>query len=262
MVKGFTLLEIIVTMVLVSILSIVSANFITSGFEFYVDASTTQKMTADANFVSEKIEKYVKNSVPNSFVISESDTSKLSFVPIVGALGFTYDHNDLTPTTRTLYALVPPSNFLNSKIISNYENYSVAFNTSCGAESCGEQYYDITSISTINDGSIYKIILKTFDATYRPISEFGRLFFVEKNNRFRTICLYNKKIKLISHTVINNFDCSKGDTIADNVNELSFYRVSGAYNQYGEIQIKYVYDLSTLNAEKVIYQRIGVNNAP
>ena len=68
--RGFTLVELIATMVILGIISVMTSKFIVNGFSFYVDATNIQKISTTANFVAEKMEKLIENSVPNSIVIS------------------------------------------------------------------------------------------------------------------------------------------------------------------------------------------------
>ena len=86
------------------------------------------------------------------------------------------------------------------------------------------------------------------------------MYFVGEKNRFVTIKFENSKLVYIEH----DGDESKGikSIFADSLNDINFSRVAGAFNQYGEIQIEYSFPYDSIDASKIIYQRIGVANAP
>ena len=249
--RGFTLVELIATMVILGIISVMTSKFIVNGFSFYVDATNIQKISTTANFVAEKMEKLIENSVPNSIVISETGKS-ITFVPIKGALGYTYiPKNPLSAfdSEPVLYAVTTAFDSSNIK-----EDAYVAFNN----YGSNEEYYKVLNV-TVN-GNVTAVKIDASSKKFTPGSERGRLYFVDGQNRYITVKLENSQLVIIEH----NGDEATGtkNILARDVSDIRFSKVAGAFNQYGEIEIEYRFQYQNIAYEKSIYQRIGVANAP
>ena len=251
--KGFTLIELIVTMVILSTISIMTTKFLVNGFSFYVDATNVQKISVTANFVTGKMDKLIKNAVPNSIVIA-GDGRGITFAPIKWALGYTYipkNSSEAFDSNPTFYAIKP---LYNAEFIK--KNSYVAFNNF----GSNEDYFEVTDVDFDFDGNKAVIKVDAAGKRFVPGSERGRMYFVGEKNRFVTIKFENSKLVYIEH----DGDESKGikSIFADSLNDINFSRVAGAFNQYGEIQIEYSFPYDSIDASKIIYQRIGVANAP
>lgn len=249
--RGFTLVELIATMVILGIISVMTSKFIVNGFSFYVDATNIQKISTTANFVAEKMEKLIENSVPNSIVISETGKS-ITFVPIKGALGYTYiPKNPLSAFDNkpVLYAVTTAFDSSNIK-----KDAYVAFNN----YGSNEEYYKVLNV-TVN-GNVTAVKIDASSKKFTPGSERGRLYFVDGQNRYITVKLENSQLVIIEH----NGDEATGtkNILARDVSDIRFSKVAGAFNQYGEIEIEYRFPYQNIAYEKSIYQRIGVANAP
>ena len=239
--KGFTLIELIVTMVILSTISIMTTKFLVNGFSFYVDATNVQKISVTANFVTGKMDKLIKNAVPNSIVIA-GDGRGITFAPIKWALGYTYipkNSSEAFDSNPTFYAIKP---LYNAEFIK--KNSYVAFNN----YGSNEDYFKVTDVDF--DGNKAVIKVDAAGKRFVPGSERGRMYFVGEYS----------KLVYIEH----DGDESKGikSIFADSLNDINFSRVAGAFNQYGEIQIEYSFPYDSIDASKIIYQRIGVANAP
>ena len=257
--KGFTLIELIVTMVILSTISIMTTKFLVNGFSFYVDATNVQKISVTANFVTGKMDKLIKNAVPNSIVIA-GDGRGITFAPIKWALGYTYipkNSSEAFDSNPTFYAIKP---LYNAEFIK--KNSYVAFNN----YGSNEDYFKVTDVDF--DGNKAVIKVDAAGKRFVPGSERGRMYFVGEKNRFVTIKFENSKLVYIEHdgdeSNEHDGDESKGikSIFADSLNDINFSRVAGAFNQYGEIQIEYSFPYDSIDASKIIYQRIGVANAP
>lgn len=249
--RGFTLVELIATMVILGIISVMTSKFIVNGFSFYVDATNIQKISTTANFVAEKMEKLIENSVPNSIVISETGKS-ITFVPIKGALGYTYiPKNPLSAFDNepVLYAVTTAFDSSNIK-----EDAYVAFNN----YGSNEEYYKVLDVTV--KGNVTAVKIDASSKKFTPGSERGRLYFVDGQNRYITVKLENSQLVIIEH----NGDEATGtkNILARDVSDIRFSKVAGAFNQYGEIEIEYRFPYQNIAYEKSIYQRIGVANAP
>ncbi len=83
-VRGFTLIEMVLTMVVGSILVLGIAGFVELGSKGYSDTVARQRLQTQANFVLEKMAREIRHAVPNSFATTTSSSEQcLTFYPIV-----------------------------------------------------------------------------------------------------------------------------------------------------------------------------------
>lgn len=82
--RGFTLVEMILTILVGSILVLGIAGFVELGSRGYADSVARQRIQTQAQFVLEKMMREIRHAIPNSLAL-ESDTNQqcLSFYPIV-----------------------------------------------------------------------------------------------------------------------------------------------------------------------------------
>ena len=80
--RGFTLMEMIVTIVIGSFIMLGIAGYVQLGMKGYADTIDRQRMQTQAQFVLEKMSREIRHAVPNSFHVptgarSEEHTSEL-----------------------------------------------------------------------------------------------------------------------------------------------------------------------------------------
>lgn len=83
-VRGFTLIEMVVTMVISGIIVLGIAGFVEFGTKGYADSIDRQRLQTQAKFALEKISREIRHAVPNSFDDNKLSgaVSCLSFYPI------------------------------------------------------------------------------------------------------------------------------------------------------------------------------------
>ena len=91
-IRGFTLMEMIITIVIGSVIMLGIASYVRLGFKGYSDTIDRQRLQTQAQFVIEKMSREIRHAVPNSFLIKDDEKNCLTFVPIEYS-GF-YSHVD------------------------------------------------------------------------------------------------------------------------------------------------------------------------
>ncbi|PWI32012.1 prepilin-type cleavage/methylation domain-containing protein [Vibrio albus] len=79
--KGFTLVEMVMTIVIIGIVALGMSGFIELGTKGYVDSVDRQRLQNQARFVIEKLTREFRHAVPNSFALSDNNHC-ISFYPI------------------------------------------------------------------------------------------------------------------------------------------------------------------------------------
>ncbi len=80
--RGFTLMEMVMTIVIGSIITLGITSFIRIGMTGYADTIQRQRLQSQAQFVIEKMSREIRHAVPNSFHVPDVESNCLAFVPI------------------------------------------------------------------------------------------------------------------------------------------------------------------------------------
>ncbi|GAA6134682.1 type II secretion system protein [Oceaniserpentilla sp. 4NH20-0058] len=81
---GFTLIELIITMVIISVLAVGSVEFVSLTAISFVGTLERTNHSAIASIINEKLTRQIRNALPNSVRIN-SDSSCVEFIPILSA---------------------------------------------------------------------------------------------------------------------------------------------------------------------------------
>jgi MSHA biogenesis protein MshO len=95
--NGFTLIEMVVSIIILGVISLGLINFGLIGGSIYSDTRNRDQMLSEARFVLERVQRDVRNSVPMSL---RTDSSCTEFVPIIYA--GKYNPGKLTIPTHDL----------------------------------------------------------------------------------------------------------------------------------------------------------------
>ncbi|MZI92726.1 prepilin-type N-terminal cleavage/methylation domain-containing protein [Vibrio sp. CAIM 722] len=106
--RGFTLIEMIMTIIIGSILVLGIAGFLELGAKGYTDTVARQRIQTQAQFVLEKIAREIRHAVPNSIAVTDNSNGQcVSFYPIKYA-GF-YGINEQSQTLQFIVGDAPSS---------------------------------------------------------------------------------------------------------------------------------------------------------
>lgn len=80
-IRGFTLIELIITIVVVGIIALAASNTLQLGFQSYNDSIDRQDNQMQAKFVIEKLSRELRHAVPNSVEVLENGNC-VNFIPV------------------------------------------------------------------------------------------------------------------------------------------------------------------------------------
>ena len=107
---GFTLIEMIMAIVVLGIIGIGTANFITLGTEVYVDAVGRDQVVSQTRYAMERITRDIREALPNSVrVATDGTVNCIEFVPIEASS--TYVNVPVLPeaSANTVVVVQPPA---------------------------------------------------------------------------------------------------------------------------------------------------------
>ena len=101
---GFTLIELVITLVVMSILALGVTSYISIGSQMYADAALREQVLGQSRFVAERLVRELRNAAPNSVRISESPLlSCIEFTPVLGS--GVYSQLPVAPESSTVLEL-------------------------------------------------------------------------------------------------------------------------------------------------------------
>jgi len=100
---GFTLIELILVIIILGIMSAGISGFITLSTQSYLNASSRDELIGNARFVVERLNRELRNAVPNSIRIASFDNKQcIEFTPIVASSTYTDIPVLPEPASKTL----------------------------------------------------------------------------------------------------------------------------------------------------------------
>lgn len=93
--SGFTLVELVITLVLLGILSAGTFEYVTNAMKAYRHASRQEQLTAMARIAVEKIGRELRNAHPASVRISPANNRCIEFFPITGSGTYQDDDSEI-----------------------------------------------------------------------------------------------------------------------------------------------------------------------
>jgi len=88
--SGFTLMELIIVIIILGVMSVGITGFIKLSTQTYVNVTERDELLANARFAVERLNREIRNAVPNSVRETSNSTTKcLEFVPIIASTIYT-----------------------------------------------------------------------------------------------------------------------------------------------------------------------------
>ncbi|MBC3766114.1 PilW family protein [Neptunicella marina] len=105
--RGFTLMEMIIVMVILGVVSVGLAGVIRFGTQIFTDVSSRNAALSDSRFALERLNREVRTAVPNSIrVAGDSNVQCVEFMPMVTSTF--YETIPLSSPADNFKAILPP----------------------------------------------------------------------------------------------------------------------------------------------------------
>ncbi|HDY7694324.1 TPA: prepilin-type N-terminal cleavage/methylation domain-containing protein [Vibrio vulnificus] len=226
--RGFTLVEMVLTLIVGSILVLGIAGFVELGTKGYADSVDRQRIQTQAQFVLEKLSREFRHAVPNSF----SDSGNcLSFYPIVYSGFYAVEGNDIQFLIGNANATSPLANGL-----------SLVINPSRQQDLVSDSF----DVSGLTNGAGYFAVLN--QAASLESNSINRRHYIFNANGRVEYCFTAGRIS------------RNGVQVADSVSAASFNYLEPTLQRGGLVHIKLTF---TQNDESSHYQQdVQVLNVP
>ncbi len=226
--RGFTLVEMVLTLIVGSILVLGIAGFVELGTKGYADSVDRQRIQTQAQFVLEKLSREFRHAVPNSF----SDSGNcLSFYPIVYSGFYAVEGNDIRFLIGNTNVTPPLANGLSLVINSSRQQDLV------------NDSFDVSGLT--NGGGYFAVLNQAASLESNSINR--RHYIFNANGRVE-YCFTAGRIS------------RNGVQVADSVSAASFNYLEPTLQRGGLVHIKLTF---TQNDESSHYQQdVQVLNVP
>ncbi|EGR7976860.1 TPA: prepilin-type N-terminal cleavage/methylation domain-containing protein [Vibrio vulnificus] len=226
--RGFTLVEMVLTLIVGSILVLGIAGFVELGTKGYADSVDRQRIQTQAQFVLEKLSREFRHAVPNSF----SDSGNcLSFYPIVYSGFYAVEGNDIRFLIGNTNVTPPLANGL-----------SLVINPSRQQDLVSDSF----DVSGLTNGAGYFAVLN--QAASLESNSINRRHYIFNANGRVEYCFTAGRIS------------RNGVQVADSVSAASFNYLEPTLQRGGLVHIKLTF---TQNDESSHYQQdVQVLNVP
>ncbi|MGR3237827.1 PilW family protein [Vibrio vulnificus] len=226
--RGFTLVEMVLTLIVGSILVLGIAGFVELGTKGYADSVDRQRIQTQAQFVLEKLSREFRHAVPNSFGDSGNC---LSFYPIVYSGFYAVEGNDIRFLIGNTNVTPPLANGL-----------SLVINPSRQQDLVSDSF-DVSGL--INDEGYFAV---SNQAASLESNSINRRYYIFNANGRVEYCFTAGRIS------------RNGVQVADSVSAASFNYLEPTLQRGGLVHIKLTF---TQNDESSHYQQdVQVLNVP
>lgn len=265
---GFTLIELIITMVVLGVLAVGALEFVRFSAQAYVDTVDRTQYTNNANIINEKLSRKLRSALPNSIRIN-NDGSCIEWLPILAAseyrqapiLGSAGSDGELhvVPLSELItpagYAAIYPSQ-------STGLLYTHPRNP--GMISLNQVSYD----SQVNNTSVY-----TLDSGFRfeQASPSKRVYFISEPNAF---CQIGSQLFWYGNygfvADISNLTAALPNTLPNRKiiganlldDSLQFYLEVGSLRRNSIVSFKYALQESQAQENLIINREVQIRNVP
>lgn len=269
---GFTLIELITVLILISVMAIGITSFISLVSQSFVNVSERDELIASARFSVERLTREVRQALPNSarvltFTNGSNTIDCLEFVPIVATTR--YLNLDTLNATNSLNVIAfldadnqayRCTNCGDSAVVYPLTNADVYVNPS---QTSG-QLFAIANVSSVS-GDVWQLSFNN-NVQFNHTSPTERLYVVTAPVRY---CLDNKTLNRISgYNLSNNLTASaypSGSTsvlMAEQV-EASFKVSDATLTRNGVVAMTFTFHRASDSSEQVVFNHeIHIANSP
>jgi len=229
--KGFSLIELLIVIVILSVLGIMTSSYIKFGTDIYIHRVNLDRSISDLRFVMERLRREVTHALPNSLIVNNNC---LTFTPIID-YSFYSDDFPISPQVAD-YGFIAPIN-------QDLEGTKAVVNLLTAKEVLdGSNKVQTISRYNVNSGKL------TFENNLSfPISSMAkRIYFVKDN---MTYCFNNSNLY---------------KRINDNENILMAENITGKFihKEATSNMLLVSFKLKVDEEEVSVEQKLRINNKP
>jgi len=194
--RGFSLIEIIVVIIILGVLATGVSTFINFGTQVYTDATDREKVVSSARFAIERLNRELRTAVPNSVRINANALTGagakqcIEFTPIVLSTIYTEIAVTPKPASNEIKVIAFDEALFNEGFSPNLRVGVYILNASDFYGGSSDKVFTLLNNTVVKSGNEWTLKLDTV-ATFAENSPTERLFFF---NHSVSYCVQNSRL--------------------------------------------------------------------
>ncbi|WP_370464949.1 PilW family protein [Aeromonas piscicola] len=270
--RGFTLIELVMVILLLGIMATFTSQFIGIGTQIYGDASSREQLMSDARFAMERLNRELRDAVPGSERIEDQNGNWLDegaclrFWPISASSRYLVLNRTISGSSATLeLVMATPASAANplsqdANAVKAGDLMAVFPVPNSGVDSLtngceyGRCVARVTEVLAPVSGA--QTIRYSSSETLAGLSPGSRVYFASQQVRY---CVTGNRLTRASAAIDHSLPAT-GVLMAEALRTGAFYREALAFNAQGEFGMRLVFERK---GESVTFNhKIGVLNVP
>ncbi|MBE4584223.1 MSHA biogenesis protein MshO [Vibrio navarrensis] len=237
--RGFTLIEMVISIILLAVVGLFLGSVIRQGLSIYVDSSAREALIQQGRFVTERLSRELREAVPNSVLV---DNGCIEFLPITNSAIYSSLPSSLAPS-RTIRLLPIEKSLAADERLVVYPLDGEALRQAVSSAAQTAQVYSDVDFTSPNDRTMVNVTL-TQPTSFERQSPARRIYFYRTPVAF---CYENNRISRYADYGLDREDLvsselGTGVLMAENLSQASFEVAKPELQRNGLIKIELTFE--------------------
>ncbi|MBE3670096.1 MSHA biogenesis protein MshO [Vibrio navarrensis] len=236
--RGFTLIEMVISIILLAVVGLFLGSVIRQGLSIYVDSSAREALIQQGRFVTERLSRELREAVPNSVLV---DNGCIEFLPITNSAIYSSLPSSLAPSTTIRLLPIEKSLAADERLVV-YPLDGEALRQAVSSAAQTAQVAADVDFTSPNDRTMVNVTL-TQPTSFERQSPARRVYFYRtpvafcyENNRIYRYADYQ-----LDRTALQPSELGTGVLMAENLSQASFEVAEPELQRNGLIKIELIF---------------------
>ncbi|ELV8626266.1 prepilin-type N-terminal cleavage/methylation domain-containing protein [Vibrio cidicii] len=236
--RGFTLIEMVISIILLAVVGLFLGSVIRQGLSIYVDSSAREALIQQGRFVTERLSRELREAVPNSVLVANGC---IEFLPITNSAIYSSLPSSLAPSTTIRLLPIEKSLAADERLVV-YPLDGEALRQAVSSAAQTAQVATDVDFTSPNDRTMVNVTL-TQAASFERQSPARRVYFYRtpvafcyENNRIYRYADYG-----LDRSALQPSELGTGVLMAENLSQASFQVAEPELQRNGLIKIELIF---------------------
>ncbi|QPL53245.1 PilW family protein [Vibrio navarrensis] len=237
--RGFTLIEMVISIILLAVVGLFLGSVIRQGLSIYVDSSAREALIQQGRFVTERLSRELREAVPNSVLVANGC---IEFLPITNSAIYSSLPSSLAPSTTIRLLPIEKSLSAGERLVV-YPLDGEALRQAVSSAAQTAQVASDVDFTSPNDRTMVNVTL-TQPTSFERQSPARRVYFYRtpvafcyENNRIYRYADYQ-----LDRTALQPSELGSGVLMAENLSQASFEVAEPELQRNGLIKIELTFE--------------------
>ena len=236
--RGFTLMEIVIVIVLLGVMALFTTQFIGSGTRLYVDAAAREQLMNDVRFGVERLNRELRDAIPGSVSVA-AGRECVTFWPVKAVTR--YLQAPVSSASTTLIQFLPAVNSQNISAGDLALIYPAGLDTSSAPYRCSHGACALQVASLVASAAQQTVTLQaqsgaSYNGGFATASPGQRVYYAD---RVVSYCQRGSQLQRSEQRLAGG--AVQSSAMADDLQTASFSMEDTAFNSSGEVMIRLLF---------------------